>query len=267
MKLAVDIGGSKTLLAVFDDTSHLVASHKFPTPNKYDLFLEQLREEIAQFSKFTFSRCAVAVPGRIDRVKGVAISCGNLGWKNVPIRQDIARIVKTDVQIENDANLGGLAEAQNVIHEYKKVLYMTISTGIGTGIIIDGVIDPEMQDSEGGQIVFEHEGKQMKWEKFASGKAITAKYGMRASDITDPKIWKAIAKNLALGIIDNVRIIQPDVVILGGGVGQHFDKFEKPLLEAMQQFDNELTPIPPIIEAKQPEEAVIYGCLTLMNQS
>ncbi len=266
MKLAVDIGGSKTLLAVFDDTGHLVAEQRFPTPPDYDDFIKELSSQIRSINKSSFTHCVTAVPGRLDREKGIVIACGNLPWKNVPIQRDISRIVNLNVIIENDAKLAGLYEAQNVKHDYNRVLYVTISTGIGTGVITNGIIDPDFQDTEGGQIVLEHDGKPMRWEKFASGKAIKAKYGMLASEITDPESWKSIARNIAIGLIDNIVIVRPDIVILGGGVGQHYDKFKAPLLSELKKFSTPLTPIPPIIEAKRSEEAVVYGCLTLMKQ-
>ena len=266
MKLAVDIGGSKTLLAVFDDTGHLVVEQRFATPPEYDDFLKELATQIQSINKSSFTNCVVAVPGRLDREKGVVIACGNLPWKNEPIQRDISRIVGVKVIIENDAKLAGLYEAQNVKHDYDRVLYVTISTGIGTGVITKGVIDPDFQDTEGGQIVLEHDGKPMRWEKFASGKAIKAKYGMLASEITDSESWENIAQNIAIGLIDNIVIVRPDIVILGGGVGQHYDKFEAPLLAELKKFSTPLTPIPPIVEAKHPEEAVVWGCLTLMKQ-
>ena len=264
--MAVDIGGTKTLLAVFDDTGHLLSSQRFPTPQNYDEFLVTLKENIQSIKRSGFTQCVVAVPGRLDREKGIAISCGNLGWKNIPIQRDVSRLVGCEVIIENDAKLAGLYEATNVKHEHDKVLYITISTGIGTAVITNGVIDPDFKDMEGGQIVFEHEGKPQRWEKFASGKAIKEKYGKLASEIEDPAIWKEIAQALAPGIFDNVTVVQPDIVIIGGGVGQHFPKFKKPLMEELKQFDTPLTPVPPIVEAKHAEEAVIYGCLELMNQ-
>lgn len=254
-------------MAVFDDTDHLVTSHRFPTPQDYKEFLVALTENMQQIKRSNFTACVVAVPGVLDRIKGTVVACGNLPWQNEPIQHDTSRIVGVQTVIENDAKLAGLYEAQNVKHEHNKVLYVTISTGIGTGVITDGVIDPDFQDMEGGHIILEHEDKEVRWEDFASGSAIKEKYGMLASEITDGKAWEAIAHNIAVGLMNNIVLVRPDIVIIGGGVGQHFPKFKKPLLAELETYSSPLTPVPPIVEAKHAEEAVIYGCLTLMNQS
>lgn len=268
MKLAVDIGGSKTLLTVFDDTDHLLMQQKFATPQTYDAFLGELGTAIAQVKRSGFSRAVVAVPGRLNRDSGTVIACGNLPWKNEPIRSDLSRLIGCEVTIENDANLAALYEAHNVKHEYKKVLYITISTGIGVGVIVNGIIDPALADAEAGSLLMAEEGTLQPWERFASGKAVKEHFHTLVSDIPDDSpLWQEIAENLAVGIFNCCSIIQPDVVLLGGGAGNHFPKFEKLLKAELKQYGTPMVPIPPVKEAKRPEEAVIYGCLTLMNQS
>ena len=69
------------------------------------------------------------------------------------------------------------------------------------------------------------DGELVPWETFASGKAIVRRFGKLASEIDDPAIWKIISRDLALGIIDMAANIQPDVIIIGGGVGTHFKKY------------------------------------------
>ncbi len=209
----------------------------------------------------------VAVPGRLDRKKGIVIACGNLPWKHVPIQRDISRIVGVNVIIENDAKLAALYEAHNVIHDYKKALYITISTGIGAGIIINGIIDPALADCEAGSMLQLEEGKLQPWEKFASGKAVKEHFHTLVSEIAeDSPLWQEIAENLALGIFNCCAIIQPDVVILGGGAGTHLPKFHGRLMKELNKYGTDMVPIPPVIEASKPEEAVVYGCLTLMKQ-
>lgn len=267
MYLGIDVGGTKTLMAVFTNDGALKQSIKFKTPQDYKEFVLQIASKSQELDQKSFNAVCVAIPGRIDRDKGTVISAGNLGWKNLPVKKDIAQIFQTKIIIENDANLGGLSEASNVSGDIDNVLYITISTGIGTGIITNGIIDPSLADTEGGQTIFRHNGKLQRWEKFASGKAIVKKYGKKASEITDEKTWKTIARDLSLGFLDLAMIIQPDVIIVGGGVGSHFEKFKKPLLAELKKFETPLAPIPPIKKAKRPEEAVIYGCYELAKDN
>ncbi len=263
MYLAVDIGGTKTLVGVFTNAGSLSESVKFATPTNYDDFLQALRQSLAGLKCQEFDQAAVAAPGLIDRKQGIALTFGRLPWQNTPIKHDVRQLVHCPVIVENDTKLAALSEAKNIISEFKKVLYVTISTGISAGLIVNGVIDKELADSESGHMMLEYKGKIQPWEDFASGRAIVAKYGKKASEINDPEIWRSIAQTFAIGLINVIAIIQPEVIVIGGGVGSHFKKFQLPLLAWLEQYKTNMVPIPPLRPAIRPEEAVIYGCYHL----
>lgn len=268
MYLAIDIGGTKTLLAVFSLSGELIESQKFLTPKDYGKFKYELKKSIEEsFGKHEFKIACCAVPGRLNYKSGIAEGFGNLDWQNILIRADVSDILGIPVLVENDAKLAGLSEAQLVLRQYKKVQYLTVSTGIGGGLIIDGKLEPNFELSEPGHMMLEHNGKLTKWEDFASGRAIVKRYGKKASEIDDPKTWHSITKDLAAGMIDVIAMVQPDVVIIGGGVGTHFEKFGKMLNDELKKYENPLVPIPPIVGAKRPETAVIYGCYELIKQN
>lgn len=263
MYLAVDIGGTKTLLAVFTKDGNIAQKVRFETPASYGEFVSELKNNISKLSVQDFTVCVVGVPGRLNRKAGVAIAFGNLGWKNVPIEADVEAITKAPVVIENDAKLAGLAEALLVIDDFKYVLYLTISTGIGGALIINGKLDEHFVNSEPGHILLEHQGKLVQWEKFASGSAISKKYGKPVAEINDSGALSSIARNIAVGLIDLVAVTTPEVVIIGGGVGSHLKKLKSKLVDQIKKFENPLVKIPPILQAKNPEEAVLYGCYEL----
>jgi len=262
MYAGIDIGGTKTLVARLDDNGVIKESFKFPTPKEYPAFLRELAINVAKFATKEFIGAAVAAPGSIDRAHGIAKDFGNLPWEDVPLQRDVQKMLKCPVIIENDANLAGLSEAM-LISQYDSVLYVTVSTGIGTGIITKQQIDPEFADSEGGHIMLEHKGKIQSWESFASGQAIVKRFGKRADEITDQKTWKIIAHDIGIGLYDLIAFIQPDAVVLGGGVMSHLDRFEDLLDKELQKYQTPLTPIPPVLRAQRPEEAVVYGCYDL----
>lgn len=262
MYLGIDIGGTKTLVASLDDNGVMQESYKFATPKKYDFFLKELADNVAKLSTHEFLACGVGAPGKIDRSRGIAVAFGNLGWKNTPLQKDIRVIVKCPAVIENDANLAGLSEAM-LLDAHKKVLYVTISTGIGTGFIVNRRIDPDLADGEGGQMLLEHHGKLEAWEDFASGRAIVRRFGKRADEITDENTWRIIAHDIALGLIDLIALMQPDVIVLGGGVAAHYDKFKDFLTADLNSYENPLFKLPAIEEARRPELAVVYGCYDL----
>ena len=265
MYLAVDIGGTKTIVAAIEKNGHIHASQKFDTPKIYAQFLKLLEENIKTLD-CKFESGVIAAPGKVDREKGIVIAFGNLDWKNIPLLDDIEPMVNCPIHIENDTKLAGLSEAIYIKDEFSKVLYITISTGINSALIVDGVIEEDLIDSESGDMLLEHDGKLQKWESFASGKAIVKKYGKRASEINNRSDWDAISRNIALGIINLIAIIQPEVIVIGGGVGSHFKKFQAPLHDHLKKFEMPLVPIPPVRAAKKPEEAVIFGCYYLAKR-
>ncbi|MBX4201994.1 hypothetical protein KW803_03860, partial [Candidatus Saccharibacteria bacterium] len=129
------------------------------------------------------------------------------------------------------------------------------------------VIDPSFANFEPGQMQFEHDGKSQKWEDFASGRALFEKYGKLASEIEDETIWREFSGLVALGLEELLATVQPAVVVFGGGVGAHFEKFSGFLAEDLNAIKNPMVPIPPLIKAHRPEEAVIYGCYDFIAQN
>lgn len=263
MYVGIDIGGTKTLIAALTNEGAIHESLKFPTPENYDEFLKELRSNVAKLTTKDFKAGAVAAPGAINRGKGIFERGGNLKWRNEPLQHDVERITACPILIENDANLAGLSEAMLVKDKHAKVLYLTISTGIGGGFIVDQKIDPSMADVEPGQMMLQRGDKVVKWESFASGKAIYEKYKQKASEIEDPAIWEAVVKDWTIGFIDLMAITQPDVIVLGGGVGHYLPKYHDLLVAELKKYVTPMVPIPPIIQAQRPEEAVVYGCYDL----
>lgn len=269
MYAVIDVGGTKTLLGVFTEKGVLKEQFKFPTPPDYDSFVTELANNVAKLSTTEFKAVGVAIPGKVERTQGVGIAFGNLDWINIPIQADVEKIYKAPAVIENDANLAALSEAREIRDQYKKVLYITISTGIGSGFVIDGDLSPHFLDAEVGHILLEHDGKLQRWQEFASGKAIVKKLGKKASEIPaeDNEAWYRIARNIAIGLIDLIATLTPDAIVIGGGVGSHYDKFIGRLTEQLKIYDNPLVTIPPILKAKRTEEAVIYGCYEIAKDT
>ncbi|HET9721896.1 MAG TPA: ROK family protein [Candidatus Saccharimonadales bacterium] len=267
--LAIDVGATKTLFAVFSPDGQIIFKQKIATNPDYARFKDDIADQLnGDLAKFNFSHCCIALPGRLDLDKGVGIRFGNLPWQDIPVKADLQGLMpNTRVIFHNDAKLAGLSEAILLHKKYHKVLYITLSTGIGGAVIINDIIPADFAVFEPGAMLFEYEGKEMKWESFASGKALLARYGKLASEIEDENTWKAYAKDLTLGFEDLLATVQPDVVVIGGGVGAHFEKFQKYLETELKQINNPLVPTPPLLKAQRPEEAVIYGCYEYIKQN
>ncbi len=265
MYITVDIGGTKTLVATVGDDGIIKEQHRFPTDRDYAMLLEHLRQAAEGFANKDFQGGGVGVPGHIDYDNGVSINSPHVKWGHVPLRDDCAKIFGCPFVIDNDANMAALSEA--MLHKDKgTVLYFTVSTGIGTGLVRNQHIDPALLKSEGGHIVLPYKSQLMDWEDFASGKAIYERYGKKAAEITDEDDWRDIAHNLALGFFAHIAILQPDLIIVGGSIGTHFSHYSQYLMEELKRYEIPIVPIPEVVEAQRPEQAVIFGCYDAARQ-
>src|SRR5437868_14543542 len=95
MYLAIDVGATKTLLAIFSKDAKVLHEQKISTDKKYDRFLADLQSTLQQseFKDYQITACCCAIPGKVDRSAGVGITLGNLPWQNVPIRSDLEKIL------------------------------------------------------------------------------------------------------------------------------------------------------------------------------
>ncbi len=268
MYLTIDVGGTKVLVAVFDEAGKIVDSIKFKTPIMYPDFIDELKETIKKIIKTQHPKaCAITMPGVVDRDNGTVLHFGNLPWENVHVAQDLSDTIHCPIILENDAKLASLAEASELSELYSRILYVTVSTGIGFGLVVNGKIDYSVHDAGGKAMMMEHRGKMMAWEDFASGKAIVAQTGKMASEITDNGDWYMVARNIAVGLIELIITLSPDCIVIGGGVGSHLEKFHEKLHEELELYRNKMiNTLPQIRQAKHPEEAVVYGGYLLCKQ-
>ena len=266
MYVGVDVGGTKTLLAVLNEHGEIVEQKKLPTPKTYANFLLELKHAVSQLETKDFKAGAVAIPGRIDRKHGRGIVLSNLSWKNFNIQHDAENIFKCPIAIENDTKLAGLSEAMLIKDKYSRIAYVTISTGIGYTLVVDSKLDVNVGDTGGRAIQLEHKGKMMAWEDFASGRAIVERYGKMAKDIDDPAVWHQISRELAQGFIHLIAILEPEVIVIGGSVGEYFDKYADFLSKEITRYKLPMVVTPDLRQAQRPEEAVIYGCYDYAKQ-
>lgn len=260
MFIAVDTGASKTLIALVTKSGKITARTKFPTPRNTNEYVTNVQNAITELiGTDTPDVIIVALPGVIRH--GIAVECPNLGWKNFNIRPPLAaRFPSTPILIENDANLAGLGETHALRPMPRFTLYVTVSTGIGTGFTTDGEIDPSLRLSEGGSITVEYDGIPRRWETFAAGSAIYKAYGKYARDIKSKHVWNDVADRISRGFLAIIPLTQPDVIIIGGSIGTYFDRYGEQLEKILHEKLPSHIARPPIRQAKHPEEAVIYGC-------
>ena len=273
MYIGIDFGGTKTLAAAFTDDGQISKKHKFQTDGSYQEYLEKLQQELTEHLGEAFEQApcvTLAVPTRVDYDTGkvrLGPKMGD-GWGHESIRTDLEQRFSKKVIIENDANVAALGEALHGAGQgYSRVLYVTLSTGIGTGYVENGGLDQTLLRSEGGQmIVSTPDGTLAHWEDIASGKAFTERYGKMGSEVDNPAIWREYARLLAPGFVNLMALVQPEVIVIGGGMGAHLEKFREFVEPAIEDLRDERVDPVQLISASIPDEAVIYGCYELARQ-
>lgn len=260
MLVAIDTGGTKTLISSFDDSGKIGESIKFPTPHDPQEYVKQLKLTVRElYGHKKVDAIVVAIPGVVKN--GVVKWCGNLPWENVDLAKRLVDLLPdVPILIENDAKLAGLGEARSLGRIPDSVLYVTISTGIGAGLITNGHINAGMRFSEVGHMPLEYDGKVRIWESFASGHAIVSVYKKFARDITSKRTWRQIADRMSRGFLVIIPAMQPDLIIIGGSIGTYFARYDDYLRGILAENLPKHIPCPKIIQAKHPEEAVVYGC-------
>lgn len=262
MIIAVDTGGTKTLVANFNNSGEPIEQIKFPTPQDPQEYITQLKQILEEnFSNQDIESIVVAVPGTLDSQNSI-IWCPNLQqWSGFNVIKALNGILNNaPITIENDANLAGLYEAKILDPIPSQSLYVTISTGIGTGIITNGKINESLRNSEGGRSLIEFEGKLQEWQHFSSGKVFYEIFGKYVKDITDEETWDKIIERMCLGFIELIPLLQPDIIIIGGSVGTYFDRYGAKLQKVLSERLPKHIICPKFIGAKNSELAVIYGC-------
>ena len=260
MLVAIDTGGTKTLISSFDDSGKIGESIKFPTPHDPREYVKQLKLTVRElYGHKKVDAIVGAIPGVVKN--GVVKWCGNLPWENVDLAKRLVDLLPdVPILIENDAKLAGLGEVRSLGRIPDSALYVTISTGIGAGLITNGHINAGMRFSEVGHMPLEYDGKVRIWESFASGHAIVNVYKKFARDITSKRTWRQIADRMSRGFLVIIPAMQPDLIIIGGSIGTYFARYDDYLRGILAENLPTHIPCPKIIQAKHPEEAVVYGC-------
>ncbi len=157
--VGIDIGGTKLATVVADSTGHILSKVRKPTLAErgpeyaLQLLFDMVRETVEQanLEQQSISAIGVSCGGPLDTKTGIVYSPPNLpGWDALPLKAQLESEFQIPVTIENDANASALAEFRfGGGRGYDAVLYMTMSTGIGGGIVINGEIYHGANDSAG----------------------------------------------------------------------------------------------------------------------
>lgn len=307
--LAADIGGSKIVTAVVSRQGELIAREYLATLAEEgpDVVIRRMLAAFdstrakANLARSALSTVVIAAAGAIDTEKGVVTSSPNLpGWINVPLKEILEEKTGYKVSIINDASAAALGEHRfGAGRETTNLIYITVSTGIGGGIIIDKKLYSGISGSAGeiGHMTVDLNGPRCSCgntgclEMLASGKAmaraaqsriaggakslllelvegeprnISARIIAAAAARGDPlslEIISQAAIYLGIGMVNLVNIFNPDMIVIGGGVA----RIGNPLLEPARKIVSERAFELPaqavkIVPSQLWDNAAVLGC-------
>ncbi len=261
--VGVDLGGTKVLVGVIgEDRKVLYEDQERSAGQSQDELMETLEREVREALEARPNVAAVGlgIPCTIDREKGLAITAVNLPIENLPIRDLMRERLGIPVFVDNDANVAALAEHRfGAAKGTSDAVMLTIGTGIGGGVIIDGELyrGSTGAASEPGHMVIDFDGPPCQGncpnhgclETFASGTAL-AREGRAAAEgnpesalgrvlaeggvidgkaVTDAAndrdpvavaVVEEAGRRLGAGLSGLANIFEPEVIVIGGGVAK-----------------------------------------------
>lgn len=279
---AIEGGGTKMVCAVGEEDGRIIDKISFPTRTPD----ETIPQIIDYFKDRMICALGLASFGPIDLDKssptyGYITTTTKSSWRNFNILETLKQGLNVPCGCDTDVNGSVLGEVTyGAMRHVQNGLYITIGTGVGTGIYINGTLVHGMQHPEGGHLLIRrHPEDDFKGicdyhgdclEGLASGPAILARTGKRGDELTpDDKVWKFISYYIAQAICDYIFVISPQKIILGGGVMQQ--EFLFPMIreevrkqmngyistKQMQDLDNYIVP------ASLHGDQAIMGCMKL----
>jgi glucokinase len=278
MIILFDIGGTHTRVAVSKDGGGLDIIEKYITPEDFSdassLLITKIEELVSKVANQKY------VDSQIEKIAGclpgitkenVIINSPNLPkWNGYNIATTVSEhfnmIDPNNIKIVNDADLACLGEAvYGAGKGYKKVAYMTVSTGVGGGFVVDGKIASDESGIEPGHQIINHSnGKTL--EEITSGTAIKKLYGSELSAIEQglhKKIITESSQALAIGIKNMITNLSPDIFVLGGSVildsDELFNKTKEELFKITDNTHNSTV----VARATLGDQSGLYGALAL----
>jgi len=250
---AVDIGGTKIAVGIVDDAGKILARTQTPTdPNRYPESIGEIARmlrETALQANTQLTGIGIGSTGPVDPIKGEFGDVDFLpGWRGKSPVRDLTEIFNLRVALENDGDAAALAEAGwGAGRNRSRLIYITVGTGIGGGIILDGQLYRGVDGAhpEVGHQVLDPSGPQCScgfrgcWESLAAGPAMVTwmethapedyadKEGITAKKICelalqgDGVAQKAVEHEsfyLGLGLANLINLFTPDAIVLSGSV-------------------------------------------------
>jgi glucokinase len=255
MLAGIDLGGTQVRVALARSDGRLFAStktrtHSLPTAQAMvdwaagEIERHRGREKVRSIT--------IAAPGPIDMQRGVLVNPPNLPWKNVPLAAMMSRATGASVQLANDADMAGLGEFHHGAGRgTRNMIYITWSTGVGGGLIIDGKVHRGAHGTAGevGHMIIDPNGpldncgQRGCLEAFVSGTALARESGRPAielfasaarGDTHARAVVEKAARYMGIALISLTNALDPEMFVIGGGVSRSWALVQPTMLETLR---------------------------------
>jgi glucokinase len=278
--LAVDIGGTKFTLATFAGEK-MVRRVSRPTDRAGGpaAMLKSIAEVVGEWRKDTdFQRCGIGFGGPVDYgAQQVTLSTHVAGWESNPLVETLERLSGAPAVMDNDANVGALGEGvYGAGKGIRPLFYMTLSTGIGGGILTEQGLyrGADFYAGELGHLTIRPGGPECLcgargcFERMCCGMWLERDHGRTAQELLrDEGFVKEYVVNLALGIKAAILLLNPARFVIGGGISKAGDALFVPLrAELRRQITAWSRARIDVMPAALGDDSVLYGALALAKE-
>jgi glucokinase len=290
LRAGVDVGGTKCLAVAVDDDGVVVAETRVPTPVGPDAVVEAIAATVEALA-VPVESAGVGIAGLIARSGTVRVSANLPGVIDLPLAARLADRLGVAVTVDNDATCAAWGEHEvGAARGADHALLVTLGTGIGAGIVADGHIvrgANGFAGEPGHMIVLPNGvlcpcGRRGCWERYGSGSGLgrlareAAHAGKLATVVDlaggDPEAVRGMADFgwwVALGIANLVNVLDPEIVVIGGGLVEAGDLLLAPVRSAFPDLvmSGAHRPQVPIVAAELGEHAGAIGAALLSGYS
>ena len=278
--LAIDIGGTKYSLAVFED-ERMIRRHSAATDRggERSWMMARIVDQARQWQReLPFDRCGIGFGGPVNfAAQRVFHSTHVGGWSHCALRDEIAEALEVPAIMDNDANVGALGEASyGAGRGCESVFYMTLSTGIGGGIVIQRKLwrGADSYAGEIGHLTIRSGGPDCLcgargcFERMCCGLWLEKDFGKPAAQLLqDPAFVSDYVVNLALGLKACIMLLNPARIVIGGGLSKAGDALFGPLrMELGRQITAWSAARIDVVPAELGDDSVLYGALVLAGE-
>ena len=255
MLAGIDLGGTQVRVALARSDGRLVASIKTKTSllGTPQGLVDWASSEIDRHrGREKVRSITIAAPGPIDVKRGVLVNPPNLPWQNVPLAAMLGRATGAKVQLANDADMAGLGEFHHGAGRgTRNMVYITWSTGVGGGLIIDGKLHRGGHGTAGevGHMIIDPDGpldncgQRGCLEAMAGGASLARETGHPAAELFRAAargdrhagmVVERAARYMGLALISLTNALDPELFVMGGGVTRSWALVQPTMLETLK---------------------------------